>query len=113
MIVGGKAIVGGTRSCLQLDGSSWLNGSSGFDDGSAWLNDGSLWLDGSSWLDDGRSWLDLNGSRWLDGRCESRAWLGSLLGAVFRLMGALGLMEAVFSLMGAVGLMGEEGQYWW
>ena len=39
-IVGSKAIFGGMRSCLQLDGSSWLNGSSGLDAGSAWLNDG-------------------------------------------------------------------------
>jgi hypothetical protein len=68
-IVGGEAIVGGTRSCLQLSGSSWLHGSSRLDDvsawlnyGSSWLDDGSLWLDGSSWLNDGRSWLD--------GQCE-------------------------------------------
>ncbi len=68
-IIGSEVIAGGTRSCLQLNGSSWLD-------------DGSSWLDGSyCWLDD-ESQCGLDGSHcWLDG-----CWRSSISVLVLILM---------------------------
>ena len=41
-IIGSEVIIGGTRSCLQLNGSSWL------DEESSWLDGSDCWLDDES-----------------------------------------------------------------